>query len=214
MAAPARLGVDPDLLKLHGARRPGGGLGLEEDHAALDPEPRTAIVDLRLGAPTKRLRIACEGIEVQLELVRGRARRHEPVDIGASGGSQARLAGRRRLGDRVDRLMGPVLPGGRQQPARLLPELAHGAELADDHARVRLGGDGRERRRARAGGNDVGARMAQARQRAGGVGDGAEASETASCHVLEEHTLDRIARAVLQHLLPRWLEDGHATSLL
>jgi hypothetical protein len=47
-----------------------------------------------------------------------------------------------------------------------------------------------------------------------GVGDRDEASEPAPRDVLEEHALDGIACAVLQHLRVRWLEDGHRLSLL
>ena len=44
--------------------------------------------------------------------------------------------------------------------------------------------------------------------------EGVEAPEPASRNVLEEDALDRLTRAEREHLLLRWLDDGHLARVL
>ena len=82
VARAARLRVGPDLLQLHGRRRPRRRLGLEEDHAVLDPEPRAPLLDLGARAPAEAVRVPRERVDPDLLLVRRGAGRHEQVEVG------------------------------------------------------------------------------------------------------------------------------------
>src|SRR5581483_9545065 len=81
VAAAAQGRIDPDLLQLHGRRRPRGRLRLEGDRAVLDPDPRAALLDLRARAPAEALRIALERVDADLLAMRGRARRNEQLEV-------------------------------------------------------------------------------------------------------------------------------------
>src|SRR5439155_2676023 len=78
VAAFPRSRVDPDLLELHRRRRPRRRLGLEADHAVLQPDPRARLLDLRPRPPTEALRVAPQRIDPDLLVVRGGARGDEP----------------------------------------------------------------------------------------------------------------------------------------
>src|SRR5215218_9621915 len=69
--------VDPDLLQLHGGRRPGGRLRLEEDRVVVAPDPRAPVFDLRAGAPAEALWVAFERVRPELLAMRLGAGRHE-----------------------------------------------------------------------------------------------------------------------------------------
>ncbi len=97
--------VDPHLLHLDDLRRPGGRLGLEEHDAALAPEPRAPLDDLRAGAPAEALGVVLERIDAELALVRGGADRDQGVEVvrssraaGRSGPTAAARRSRRRAG--------------------------------------------------------------------------------------------------------------------
>ena len=84
--------VDPHLLQLHGARRPGRGLGLEQDDAVLDPRPRALLVDLRRRPPAKAVVAARQRVDARAR-ARARRRRRARARRGRPG---ARPAGRCR----------------------------------------------------------------------------------------------------------------------
>src|SRR5262249_18511080 len=67
--------VDPDLLHLHGRRRPRRRLRLEPNRAVLDPEPGPPLPDLRAGAPAETVRVPRERVDADLLLVRSGGRR-------------------------------------------------------------------------------------------------------------------------------------------
>ncbi len=81
VAAPADGRVDPDLLQLHGRRRPGRGLGLEQDDVVLEPQPRAPLLDLSERPPAEAVRVASERVAAELELVRRGARGQQAVEI-------------------------------------------------------------------------------------------------------------------------------------
>ena len=56
--------------------------------------------------------------------------------------------------------------------------------------------------------------MTQRCERAVRVPDAVEPAEPTARDVLEKHALDGRTRAEPEHLLLRWLENGHGTSLL
>src|SRR5205807_9461747 len=85
--------IDPDLLQLHGLRRPCGGLGLEQDRLSVEPDPRPPLADLRLRPPAESLPVAAERIDADLLEVRLRAGRDEQVEIARGRVAQPGLAG-------------------------------------------------------------------------------------------------------------------------
>ena len=56
--------------------------------------------------------------------------------------------------------------------------------------------------------------MTQRRERSARVPGAVEAAEPAAGDILEKHALDGLTRAEREHLLLRWLENGHDASLL
>src|SRR5262249_36857957 len=120
-----------------GGRSPGGGLCLEADLVALDPEPRTPFLDLDLCPPPEALRVPAEWVDAELLEVRGRTGRHENVEIRERRGAERRVPWHRGLGDGVHRLPWPVLTHLRQAAAHRLPELGDRVLLADQHSRAR-----------------------------------------------------------------------------
>ena len=99
------------------------------------PDPRPALLDLRARAPAKAVRVAHQRIDPELGLVCRRAGRDEQVEIRRARGAKPALS---RLGDGrdgVDRLAGPVLSRPRQPARDRVPQLGHGALLADQHPR-------------------------------------------------------------------------------
>jgi len=87
------------LLKLHRLRGPRGRLGLEADHAVLDPRPRAGLLDLRPGPPAKAVGIAAQRVDRELLEMGTRARGDEQVEVGAPCSAQAGLT--RRGGSRM-----------------------------------------------------------------------------------------------------------------
>src|SRR2546422_230103 len=132
--------VDPHLLHLDGAGGPGGCLCLEEDRAALDPQPRATLLDLRPRTPAEAVRVAGHRIDPDLLLVRGRAGGQQQLEVLLRRRTQAGVPWRRRLGDRVDGLSGAVVARARHVTLQLCPELVDGALLADDHSGPSAGG--------------------------------------------------------------------------
>ena len=94
VSAPAHLGVDPDLLQLHRVGRPRRRLGLEEDDAVLDPQPRALVLDLAARTPAEPVGVALHRVDADLLLVRGRAGGHEDVEVAQERGPQAGVARR------------------------------------------------------------------------------------------------------------------------
>src|SRR5947207_12477577 len=66
-------GIDPHLLELNCERRPGGGLGLEEDRPVLLPEPGAPVLDLHARPPAEALRVTIERVDPDLLEVGRRA---------------------------------------------------------------------------------------------------------------------------------------------
>ena len=120
-------------------------------------------------------------------------------------GAEARVAGGRRLGDRVHRLSRPVVSRRRHQPGEVVPELVDRALVADDHARAAAGGGVREAPAIAPGGDDVRADVAE-RGQAPVLGEGAEAAQPPPRDVLEEDALDRVLGAELEDLLEPGLD--------
>src|SRR5439155_13622182 len=135
VTTPPQLRLDPDLLQLDRAFRPGGGLRLEEDLPVPLPDPATALLDLRPCAPLEEGRVA--GICVDPHLLQeGRGRGpDQQVEVAETSGAQAAAAGRGRLFEHVDRLTGPVLTDGRQRVPRRFPDLAHRRFVPYEHSR-------------------------------------------------------------------------------
>ena len=131
---------------------------------------------------------------------------YEQVEVGQVRRAQARLARLRRVAQRVDRLPGTIVARPRHPEPRGVPQLADRAFLADHHPRTGAGRRVGEIRAAAAGGNDVGADVAQGLQPPSG-GDGREATEPAPRNVLEEDALDRLLRAEGEHLVERRSES-------
>ena len=146
--------------------------------------------------------------------MRRRAGRDEPVEVVWRRGPQPRLPGRRRRVDRVHGLARPVLARLRETPARRLPERGHRALLADDHPRLALRRGPGERLAALAGRHDVRADVAERGEPAVVTQRRDEAAEPAPRDVLEEDALDGRARAELEHLIGRRLDESHVRSLL
>src|SRR5262249_50383493 len=138
--APSCGGVDPDLLELHRLGRPGGRLGLEEDHAVLDPQPRALVLDLAPRAPAKALGVARERIEPELLLVRGGACGHQEVEILERGRTEPGLPGVGWRADDEDRLPRAILARSRETFVGGVPQLGHCERLADHHPRRRTRG--------------------------------------------------------------------------
>ena len=117
-------GIDPHLLELHGRRRPGRRLGLEQDHAVLHPEPRSPLLDLAARAPAEAVGVAAHRVDPELLLVRRRARGHEELEVVERRRAQPGLARRRGLADDEDRLAGTVLArAGAAASCAAVPEL-------------------------------------------------------------------------------------------
>ena len=144
----------------------------------------------------------------------GRTRGHEHVEVSVARGPQAALACRRRLRDRVDGLARAILSRARQGAARRVPQLTHRDRLADDHARLRAGGRPAVLAAPLTGGDEVRPDVAERRERAVAPRGGGEPAEPTPGDVLEEDALDGLARAELEHLLPRRLGDLHHASVL
>src|SRR5581483_308249 len=94
------------------------------------------------------------------------------------------------------------------------PELPHGPLVADDHARAGVGRGPGEGRAAVAGGDEVDADVAERVEAAVAALDRVEAPEPAPRDVLEEHPLDGLARAELEHLLVGRLREAHDRRIL
>ena len=104
---------------------------------------------------------------------------------------------------------------GRWQPVLCgAPERFHGVRLTDDHPRPRANSESRKGLTALPGGNEIRAAVAQGRDRSRGVLDRSEAPIPAARRVLEEHALDRLGRAELQHPITGRLENRHSSILL
>src|SRR5580765_6589326 len=201
--------VDPDLLELHGRRRPGGRLGLEADRAVLQPDPRAPVIDLHARSPAEALRVALERVDAELLAMRLGARRHEQLEVVGHCCPQSGLAGRRRLVEHVHRLARPVLARRPQPRARHLPEVAYRALLADHEPGPRGSVELSEHTAADARRDEVGADVAEGDQPAA-FRQGREPAEPAARHVLEEDALDRVLGAVGQDLVQRrFAQRGH-----
>src|SRR5207247_3074698 len=151
IAQPARrvaplphLGIDPHLLELNRARRPRGGLGLEQDRPVLDPEPRAPLADLGKRSAAEPVGVALEWIDAELLLVRGRARREQEVEVAGCRFTEAGSLDLGRFVHHVHGLAPAILARLGHDTSRLLPELAHCAILADDHPRRPYPGPARE----------------------------------------------------------------------
>ena len=117
-------------------------LGVHADASALNrivsvlpPDPRSAVVDLRLRPPAKAVRIGAERIAAELLLVRGRAGRHEQLEVVRRRLAQAGAARLRRFVDHEDGLAGTILTWRAVVRRNRLPELGHRFFAADDHPR-------------------------------------------------------------------------------
>src|SRR5712691_12694367 len=119
--------IDPHLLDLHGRRRPRRRLGLEEDPAALDPDPGATLLDLRARPPAEPVRVARHRVDADLLLVRGRAGRQQQLEVLLGRRAEPGFAGRWRLGERVHRLAGAVVAWRRHPFREIAPELVHRA---------------------------------------------------------------------------------------
>src|SRR5262245_1450448 len=205
------LGVDPDLLELDRARRPGRRLGLEEDRAVLGPEPGAALLDLRRGPPPEAGWIPSQRIDAELLLVRQSACRDEQVEIRERRRPQSARPRFRRLVEDVDGLPGPVLARPRHREPGGTPELADRFLLADDHARHAGGRVGGERVAPSAGRDDICAEVA-GRVETVLAPNRAEDRVAAPSRVLEEDALDRVARAELEHLVESRIDQHGAES--
>ena len=102
-------------------------------------------------------------------------------------------------------MSGAIVTRRPHQPRQVLPELADGALVADDHACTASRSSLREAAAVRTRGNDVRADVAE-RVEPPVLREGGEASEPASRDVLEKDTLDRILGAELEDLLESRLE--------
>src|SRR5262249_38724071 len=205
VALAADFRIDPDLLDLHRPRRPRGGLGLEPDDAALEPDPRAAVLDLGARAPAEAVAIALERVDAELLRVRGGAHRDEELEVEERRRAQPGLARLRPLAERVDGLARTVLARLGHAVVGRIPELADRPLVADDHPRARRRGRVGEDAAVLAGRYEVRSDVAERIERAVAPLDGIEAPEAAPRDVLEEHALDRVARAEVEHLLVRRL---------
>src|SRR5438132_382406 len=203
------LRVHPDLLELHGRRRPRRRLGLEQDRAVVPPQPRAAVLDLHPRPPAEALGIAPEGVDSDLLAVGSRARGNEQVEVVLRRAAQARVARLWRLLEHVDRLAGPVLARSGQPAPQCLPELGDRALLSDHHARVPGRSDVCETGAPAPGRDDIRAGMTESLEASAPL-DRREAPEAAPGHVLEEDALDRVLGAKRQDLVePGLLQRGH-----
>ena len=165
VSAPSHGRVDPDLLQLHRLRRPGGGLGLEQDHAVLDPEPGALVLDLAAGSPAEPLCVPRQRIEPELLLVRSRTRRQQEVQIVERRRSKPRLTGVRWRADDEDRLRRAILARPRELLVGGVPQLASPrAPRRSASAAPRACRLARERAAACSGGHDIDAEMTQGAQ--------------------------------------------------
>jgi DeoD family purine-nucleoside phosphorylase len=142
--------------------------------------------------------------------VRRCARRHEQLEVEQACGAEAALPRLRGLAQCVDRLAWTVVARLRHPAACRLPEVAHRPLLADHHPRAALARRRCERLAPGAGGDDVGADVAERLQPSVRAGDSREATEPAPGDVLEEDALDRLLGAEVEHLVERGRDGcGH-----
>src|SRR5206468_5425836 len=109
----------------------------------------------------------------------------------------------RRLRQRVDGLAGTIFSRLWHPVARGLPQLADRVLFPDDHARGRRRRSVGEDAAGVPGRNEVRSDVAERTEPAVVAFDSVEAAEAAPGDVFEEHPLDRLARAELEHLLLR-----------
>ena len=128
---------------------------------------------------------------------------HEQVEIEQARRAKPRLAGLRRLPQRVDGLAGTILARPRQPPPCRFPQVAHRPLLADHHPGAAPRHRPGERRTATARGDDVGAHVAERIDSPVPPDDSGEAAEPTPRDVFEEDALDRLLRAEAEHLVER-----------
>ena len=193
-------------------------VGVHADASALnrivpssDPEPGTALADLRLGAPAKAVRVATSG---SMPISSWCAAAHAGTSASRSASvaaPQAGVARLRRMLDHVDGLPGTVLPGRGHGTAAAAQSSDDRALLADQHPRTAR----RRRARERAAALHPTARRSRRRGRArqpAAVAQRDEPAEPAPRDVFEEDALDRILRAEGEDLAQRGLDESRATS--
>ena len=203
--------VDPHLLELDRRGRPRGRLGLEEDDAVLDPEPRAPFFDLLACAPAEPLRVSPQGVDSELLLVCRRAGREKELKIVERRGPQSGRICRRHLPEDEHRLPGAILARPRKAGACAVPELRHRARLADEHPwrdTYDLAGEGAAPAPR---GDGIDADVAE-REELPSVRESHEPTEPAPRDVFEEDALDRILRAEAKDLVPLRLDEFPAHS--
>ena len=135
VSLPPRDRIDPYLLELHGFGRPGRGLGLEQDHAVLDPQPRPPLLDLASRAPAEPVGVAAYRIDAELLLVRGGARRQEQLEIFEPRRAKPGPSRRRELSDDEHRLPRTIFARAGKIGPCLVPQLRDRVRLTDQHSR-------------------------------------------------------------------------------
>ena len=186
-------------------RSPGGRLRLEEDRAVLRPDPGASFADLRPRPPAEAVGVRHQGVDPDLVLVRGGARRDEQLQVGGGRLAQPGATFLRGLLEHVDRLSRPIDAGRGQPPSRTLPELADSPLLADDHAGAPPPRRPGERCAPRARRDDVRADVAQGRQSLV-AGRGDELPQPSPSRVLEVDALHGLLGTEVEDLLQPRLE--------
>ena len=126
----------------------------------------------------------------------------QQLEVAVGRRAQPGVARHRRLLDRVHGLAGPIVAGRRNEARKVVPEVGHGALVADDHARTPPRRGGCEAPAVDARGHDVGADVAEGAQLLV-LGERRETSEPATRNVLEEDAFDGILRAESEDLVER-----------
>ena len=184
--------------------RPRGGLGLEEDHAVLDPEPRPPLLDLAARAPAEALRVAPHRIDAELLLVRGGAGGHEELEVVERRRAQRRVA-RRRAARGSRRRAGPDDPradaAAASAPRPRAPTTARASPMS-------MRGAARATSRAKPpqpspDGTDVDARRGRARRARSPSASATKRPRPAPRDVLEEDALDRDPAAQKRRICSR-----------